>query len=353
MTRFFANSQSQFVSSATVSFRIASALLKTTSEGMTNSFNLFLVLALPTLASAWFWDKPNIDANDPLEQTGPFNVIKTLTDIAVSDADLMAEIFQPDITTSGDLKGFVLFTPGFGASFKMYDDYLSHLASHGYLTVGMDFESAGFTNESFQDVKAQQVLEAIAVVQELDSSYASLPVIVAGHSNGGKISFYAASIDTSNIIDGVIAMDPVNSGAGPCFLGDACFKYPVAPNVQSGQRGILHQMNDNTPSSLIFRSQPDLMTNPDEQFNAQYFFEGSDGSGLDGAPSPSLHCDMGGFSHAGYVPMMCSEQVQLTKRTMVAWLQENFEGTNRSEHLTGAVIQADIQSGYFDSVAFR
>ena len=47
------------------------------------------------------------------------------------------------------------------------------------------------------------------------------------------VAFYAASIDTSDpkTISGVMAMDPVNSGGGPCFLGDACLKYPVAPNV--------------------------------------------------------------------------------------------------------------------------
>jgi len=316
---------------------------------MKNNFNCILLLALPSVVSAWFWNKPAIDKKDPLEQTGPFSVEKTATDIAVTDADLMADIFKP---ITDDLKGFVLLTPGFGASFKMYEDYLNHLASHGYLAVGMDFESGGFTNESFQDVKARQLLEAISVVKNLDASYASLPVIVAGHSNGGKISFYAASIDTSGVINGVIAMDPVNSGGGPCFLGDACFKYPVSPNVKTGQRGILHQMKDNTPS-LIFRSQRDFLTNPDEQFNAQYFFEGSDGKGLDGAPSPSLYYDMGRFSHAAYLPMIRSDEVQLMKRTMVAWLQENFEGTDRTEYLTGAIIQADIQSGYLDDVKFR
>ena len=149
-----------------------------------------------------------------------------------------------------------------------------------------------------------------------------------------------------------MAMDPVNSGGGPCFLGDACLKYPVAPNVESGQRGILHQMNEDTPS-LIFRSQRDFLTNPDEQFNAQYFFEGSDGRGLDAAPSPSLYYDMGRFSHTGYVPLICSDEVQLMKRTMVAWLQANFQGTDRTEYLTGERIQADIKSGYLDSVQSR
>ena len=111
-------------------------------------------------------------------------------------------------------------------------------------------------------------------------------------------------------------------------------------------------MKENTPS-LIFRSQRDLFTNPDEQFNAKYFYEGSDGQGLNGTPSPSLYYDMGRFSHTAYVPILCSDEVQMMKRTMVAWLQEHFQGIIRTDYLTGERIQADIQAGYLDSVASR
>lgn len=146
--------------------------------------SFLLVLAIPS-ARAWFWDPPTIDASDPLEASGSFEVEKIPTEIELESATLMAEMFVPKSTPAA-YYGMVLFMPGFGASFKMYEEYLNHLASHGYLTVGMDFESAGFTNESFQDVKAQQALGAIDVIRNMSPDYESLPVIVAGHSNGGK-----------------------------------------------------------------------------------------------------------------------------------------------------------------------
>jgi pimeloyl-ACP methyl ester carboxylesterase len=148
----------------------------------------------------------------------------------------------------------------------MYKEYLIHLASHGYLTVGLDFASQGFTTESEHDLKAQQALDVIAALQTMNTIYASLPVIAAGHSQGGKIAFYSASMDTSGSILGVIAMDPVNAGGPPCFLYPSlCGKYPVAPNPQAGERGVVYQMNKR---SIIFRSAPDFLTNPDEDFNA-------------------------------------------------------------------------------------
>ena len=156
---------------------------------MKTFFNFLLLLAIPSAASAWFFDPPTIDPNDPLEQTGPFGVEKQPQEISLDSGSLMAELFVPIASANEEIYGMVLFMPGFGTSFKAYDEYLNHLASHGYLTVGLDFESAGFTTESFQDIKAQQALDAIAVVQSLDPSYGALPVITAGHSAGGKSKF--------------------------------------------------------------------------------------------------------------------------------------------------------------------
>jgi pimeloyl-ACP methyl ester carboxylesterase len=223
----------------------------------------------------------------------------------------------------------------------------------------MDFASAGFTFESKHELKAEQALDAIAYVQSLDSRYASLPVITAGHSMGGKIAFYAASLDyapsseNKNAISAVMALDPVNAGGGPCSLNPkSCQAYPVAPNVESGQRGVMFQMNEGT-SSLIFRSEPDALTNPDAQFNAQYFYYGSDGAGLDAAPSPAFYYDLGDFAHAAYLPFLCSEEVQLMKRTMVAFLQQQIQRIDRTEYLTGTIIEEDVQSGYLVAVDSR
>ena len=318
--------------------------------GLTHRITLFLTMLLvPVGAVAGLFSNPIIDAEDPLENTGSFAVKKQPTELIVEQDILAAELFIPQ----GDIYGFVLFMPGFGTSFKSYDDYLTHLASHVYLSVGIDFNSAAFTTESEHDLKAKQALGVIETVQNMDVAYASLPVFVAGHSQGGKLAFFAAAIDTENTISGVLALDPVNSGGPPCFIfPNQCTKYPVAPNIKTQQRGILHQMNAMT-SSIIFRSQPDPFTNPEEQFNAERFYYGTDGQGLDAAPSPSWYYDFGRFSHTSYVPLFCSEEVQIIKRSMVAFLQQEAQGIDRTEYLTGVRIQRDVKAGYLDKVVSR
>lgn len=101
----------------------------------------------------------------------------------------------------------------------------------------------------------------------------------------------------------------------------------------------------NFTSSIIFRSEPDPLTNPDAQFNAEYFFLGSNGIGLDAAPSPSYYYNMGAFPHIGYLTSLPSEQIQVVKRTMVAYLDQETQGFDATEYLTGSIIQNDINAG--------
>ncbi len=65
-------------------------------------------------------------------------------------------------------------------------------------------------------------------------------------------------------------MDPVNSGGAPCFIApNWCDAYPVAPNPERDQTGVLGNVK---AASLIFRSKPDPTTNPDAEFNAKLFY---------------------------------------------------------------------------------
>lgn len=75
--------------------------------------------------------------------------------------------------------------------------------------------------------------------------------------------------------------------------------------------------------------------------------------GLDASPSPTWYYDLGDFAHTAYVPLLCSEEVQVMKRTMVAFLQQKVQGINRTEYLTGAIIEADVASGYLVAVESR
>ena len=80
-------------------------------------------------------------------------------------------------------------------------------------------------------------------------------------------------------------------------------------------------------SSLILRSQPDPLTNPEAQFNAELFYRGFDGQGLYAAPSPVLYVDMGSASHSSYAqPADGDNRVPvIAKRTAIAWLKRHFE----------------------------
>ncbi|CAB9503101.1 expressed unknown protein [Seminavis robusta] len=293
-----------------------------------------------------------IDKNDPYEWAGIYGVRSFTEEIPFNyngkHETLQAELFEP---ASLDPEAFVLFMPGFGASYTGYIDYLEHLASHGFLAMGMDFAGTTLTIDGEHDVKAYQALDAIAYIRVVYPEYYDLPIYTAGHSLGGKIAFYAASLNEK--IDGVMALDPVNAGGPPCAIfPKQCIAYPVAPNNETEQEGIMKQITEGT-SSIIFRSKPDPLTNPDAQFNAANFYFGLDGQGLNAAPSPVWYYDMGEFPHGLYLSSLPSKQVQIIKRTMVAFLEQEVLGEDSGAYLTGSIIQADINDGYLVSVENR
>lgn len=291
---------------------------------------------------------PTIDANDPLEKLGPYQVGHSNTIIPFEDTDgIEAEVFTPD---SEAPFGLVIFLPGFGASYSLYSGYLEHLASHGYVALGMNFPGNAFALDSRHDVKAQQVLAAVTFLRNLHPSYLNLQIAVAGHSMGGKLAFYAAALEPE--IDIVMALDPVNAGGPPCFLfPDYCANYPVAPNPNRDEPGILSDIEN--LASLIMRSAPDPVTNPEAEFNAQWFYYGSDGDGSDAIPSPALYYDFADLPHAGYIPLPPSEATVVIKRTMLAWLNQHMRAEDMQEYLTGARIQADIDAGRLRGIESR
>jgi pimeloyl-ACP methyl ester carboxylesterase len=295
---------------------------------------------------------PTIDPHDPLENEGDFDVERILEHVPIEykgeHVTLDAELFLP---IGVDPDAFVLFMPGFGASYTGYTEYLEHLASHAFLAVGMDFVSSTFSTDGEHDIKAYQALDTISYILAVYPEFEQLPIFTAGHSLGGKIAFYSASLSRS--IDGVMALDPVNAGGPPCFLfPDQCIAYPVAPNNHTGQEGVMQNIANGT-SSLIFRSAPDPLTNPDEQFNADNFYFGMNGQGLKAAPSPAWYYDFGPFPHALYLSSFPSKQVQIIKRTMIAFLEQVVLGVNRSDYLTGSIIQRDIDDRLLESVDSR
>lgn len=211
----------------------------------------------------------------------------------------------------------VLLMPGFGANHTNYEHFSLPLASHGFIVVGLDFADTGFLAPAAHDLNAA---DAIAVLDWALSSgpYAAAvdatKIAATGHSLGGKIAFYAASLDSR--IDMVIGWDPQNSGGPPCAFdgltpGD-CNDFPVAPNCEANNSGLLYQLH---AESLVFGAEDGTLT-PDAHLRADNFYRG--------APSTSHFVHFPDASHAAWV--FDGDESAVSRRVHTALLLSRFQG---------------------------
>ena len=301
-----------------------------------------------------------INTNDPLESRGAYDIY--VSDVTVPNPEevnkpIFGKLYFPSLDdgltkADGDYK-LILLTPGFSASFTLYERYAKHFVSHGFVVLGFDFIPNVSSVDGEHDYKARQVSYSIDYMSSEQSGVAEyidpLNIGLAGHSLGGKVSFYAASLDDRITV--ISAMDPSNAGGPPCFISPSrCFAYPVAPNPNRDAIGVL----ENTQvASLIIRSAPDPAFNPAEEFNASWFFHGYDGNGLYAVSSPAVYVDMGSTSHVAYIPLISRSVAAFLKRTMTAWFMTHLRGEVMDSYYDGDIIQADIDSGRIDGVEYR
>lgn len=294
---------------------------------------------------------------DPLEAPGPYDVYAEALSVPNPEdpaSPLQATLYGPSENGGAGMAAgpfpLAVFMPGFGATYGMYSAFTEHLASHGTVVIGFNFDiEPGFDgNHDYLARQASYVIDhALNPAGPLAGRVDGSRVATAGHSLGGKISFYAAAIDPR--VQVVMTVDPSNSGGPPCFISEQwCNAYPVAPNIATGAEGLLGNVN---AASFIMRAAPDALLNPDEQSNAQYFFTGLDGEGLHGVEFPALYFDMGGISHAAWITN--PNIIRISKRTMTAWLKAYFEGEDVEEYLTGAVVQEDVDAGTVVAIETR
>jgi pimeloyl-ACP methyl ester carboxylesterase len=296
---------------------------------------------------------------DPLELPGNYDVYASgpiqVADPARPDEPLQAEIFAPSEDGGQRIAAgpfeLVLFMPGFGATYDFYSVYTRHLASHGSIVVGMNFRiDVGLDGR--HDELARQAVRVIDFALGSQSPLAGhvdrSRIAAAGHSLGGKIAFYAASLDPRITV--VMALDPSNGGGPPCFISDEwCNAYPVAPNVVTGESGRLDAVH---AASFVMRAAPDLF-NPDPQSNAEHFFYGDDGAGGHAVGAPALYFDMGAAGHASWLYFGNVQVPRITCRTLVAWLKDHFYGGDFETYFTGEVAQRDLEQGNIVEIATR
>ena len=231
------------------------------------------------------------DGRDPSGQ-GPFAVSRSDHNLIVSDGfDVSMATFVPESAGSG--LPLIIALPGRGFTFDSYLHHIEPLASHGFVVVGANVASTDFSSPAEHDLKAQRVLEVLNWALEDSPIAARLNgdrIAAMGHSAGGKLAFYAAALDDR--IDMVVAWDPQNGGGPPCsvaqFVGGDCNAFAVAPNCESQDSGMIHQIK---AESIVFGAEDALVT-PDVHLRADRFYRG--------APSPASFISMPTVGHAAW-----------------------------------------------------
>lgn len=229
-------------------------------------------------------------------------------------------IFAPSTdgtTAAAGSYPLVLFFPGFGTSHTSYTHFTRKLASHGFIVIGASFPNTGFLDPAHHDLNA---LEGDAVISWALTTgpYADLidatKIATMGHSQGGKIAFYVATLDPR--VDMVIGLDPQNGGGPPCAVagtvGANCNAWPVAPNCRANDSGLESNLHAET---LVFAAEDKLIT-PDAHLRAIHFYRG--------APSVAHLVHMPSVGHASWVTDTATSQV--TRRVATSLLLTRFGG---------------------------
>jgi pimeloyl-ACP methyl ester carboxylesterase len=123
---------------------------------------------------------------------------------SASGRSLTATVFTPNAGNHA----LVVISPGFQMARTQYTSYAKHLASWGFAVVLTDYADKSLSPDH------PKMAADIKAVIDWSLAQSSLGVdadklAVAGHSLGGKLSTFAASIDTR--VKAVVGWDPVDS----------------------------------------------------------------------------------------------------------------------------------------------
>jgi dienelactone hydrolase len=242
----------------------------------------------------------------------------------------------------GVAPALVVMLHGFSANLNSLSFQSERLASHGFTVIALTFPNAGFTDPPAQDLKVLEVQALVDLALAVDGPFGgnlnAEQIAIAGHSLGGKIAFFTAASDAR--VDLVIGMDPNNGGGPPCFIGPGCNDFPVAPNCESGDVGVVGQIR---AESLVFATEDAALT-PDAHLRAVHFYRG--------APAPSHMLHFANAGHADWISANDTRDFSLSVTT--ALLLRRFYGVSSVDAWLpgGAEVEARLGS-LLDEVATR
>ena len=183
---------------------------------------------------------------------------------------LPSTVFTP---SSPGPHALVVVSPGFQMQRVQYTSYAHHLATWGFVVVLTDYADTGFNadhNKLAADVPAVLDWALAQTALAVDAT----KLAVAGHSLGGKISVFAASLDPR--IKAVVAWDPVDSTTPS-----------VAPEKMAGMTAAIAVVGETTNGSGGF-----MPCAPTAE-NFQQFYAA--------APSPALAMTIANADHMDWV----------------------------------------------------
>jgi chlorophyllase len=226
----------------------------------------------------------------------------------------------------------VAFMPALGANPDSYSLLLEHIASHGFVVLGLIGVDQG------RDPIRQATRLMFAIEQAIAAHPEAIDaenIALAGHSYGGKIALLAATLDlpTRDQIQTVIAWDPIDTGT------------PRDPNVVSVTPELMPDVR--VPTLLFGTPASDCVP---EGNNHDDFFAAATSPSLHLLLPTADHTDWGDDFGEGVVGFGIANQVchrvgalngavlhQVARRSNVAWLKKHVNGErDMDRYLTGA-----------------
>lgn len=150
---------------------------------------------------------PPSPLDDP-EGRGPQSVSLEIVELDVgNELPLRLRVHTP---STPDTRVALVLT-GFSLAPDLYDSYSQHLASHGYVSIGVGLRTNAFTPRTHASLAAE-VSQVIDWIEDQTSgplaAVDTSRVVIAGHSLGGKLALMAALEDSR--VYGVVGIDPVD-----------------------------------------------------------------------------------------------------------------------------------------------